>query len=449
MKTNVSDLTELSAVKLAAVIRDGRHSAEEVVEAYLAHIASIDGRIEAWAFLDPEYARAQAKQADAARGKGWPIGPLHGVPVGIKDIIDTKDMPTENGTPLDKGRRPTRDATVVARLRAAGAVILGKTVTTELAYYSPNKTKNPHDATRTPGGSSSGSAAAVAASMAPVAIGTQTNGSVIRPASFCGAVGYKATWGLIPRTGVLAQSFHLDTIGTFGRSVADAALLADSLIGYDEGDSATAPIAHQGLLVAAQSEPSSRPRFAFVKTPVWHHAEEGTREAFAEFAALLGDQCDTIDLPDIFNEGHALQRCLMTAGFAYNFAPYQRRSQAQLSQQMRDAIDEGRAIAAHDYLAAVDRIWHLNAGLDQIFEHYDAILTPAAAGAAPRGLESTGNPAFCTLWTLLGTPAITLPLLKDENGLPIGVQLVSRRGDDARLMRNAAWLVKTVKTTQA
>ena len=401
-------------------------------------------KIEAWAFLDPEHARAQAKQADAIRRAGRPIGPLHGVPVGVKDIIDTSDMPTENGTVLDQGRQPTKDAAVVARLRAAGAVILGKTVTTELAYYAPNKTKNPHDPDRTPGGSSSGSAAAVASGMAPLAIGTQTNGSVIRPASFCGVVGYKPTWGLIPRTGVLAQSFHLDTIGTFGRSVADAAMLADCLIGHDAGDSATAPIAHQKLLEAAQSKPPLPPLFAFVKTPVWDQAEDSTKEAFAELANLLGDAVDDAPLPEVFAEGHALQRRLMTAGFAHNLGRYERSGRDKLSRHMQDAIDEGREIRAHDYLAAVDWTLVLNAGLDQIFKRYDAILAPSAPGAAPPGLESTGNPAFCTLWTLCGTPAISLPLLKDENGLPLGVQLVGPRGGDARLMRTAAWLAETV-----
>jgi Asp-tRNA(Asn)/Glu-tRNA(Gln) amidotransferase A subunit family amidase len=443
------DLTALSAVDLAAAIREGQQSSEEVVGAHLARIAEVDDQIEAWAFLDPDHARAQAKQADLARRAGRSVGPLHGVPVGVKDIIDTRDMPTENGTPLDGDRRPTRDAAIVARLRAAGAVILGKTVTTELAYYAPNKTRNPHDPARTPGGSSSGSAAAVAAGMAPIAIGTQTNGSVIRPASFCGVVGYKPSWGLIPRTGVLAQSFHLDTIGTFGRSVADAALLADCLIGHDEGDAATLPTAHQGLLEASMNEPPLKPLFAFVKTPVWDQADEGTREAFGEIAAFLGDQCDSVDLPDVFAEGHALQKRLMTAGFAHNLGHYERRGRDRLSRQMQDAIDEGRGVTAHDYLAAVDWIGVLNAGLDEIFKRYDAILTPAAVGAAPQGLASTGNPAFCTLWTLSGTPAITLPLLGDDNGLPIGVQLVGRRGDDARLMRTAAWLARTVKAAQA
>jgi len=440
------DLTSLSAVDLAAAIADGQHSSEEVVEAHLARIAEIDDKIEAWAFLDPDHARAEAKQADRARRAGRPIGPLHGVPVGVKDIIDTKDMPTENGTVLDAGRQPKADAALVGPLRAAGAIILGKTVTTELAYYSPNKTKNPHDPTRTPGGSSSGSAAAVASGMAPVAIGTQTNGSVIRPASFCGVVGYKPTWGLIPRTGVLAQSFHLDTIGTFGRSVADAAMLADVLIGHDEGDAATAPVAHQGLLNAAQSTSPLAPLFAFVQTPAWDQADGPTKEAFAELSDFLGEGCDPVDLPKVFAEGHALQKRLMISGFAHNLGHYETRGRSQLSVQMQEAIDQGREVRAHQYLAAVDWIGVLNAGLDEIFKRYDAILTPSAPGVAPNGLESTGNPAFCTLWTLLGTPAITLPLLTGENGLPLGVQLVGPRGSDARLMRIAAWLVDAVKT---
>lgn len=442
------DLTGLSAVDLAAAICDGQHSSEEVVDAFLARIAEVDDKIEAWAFLDPDHARAQAKQADAIRRAGRPTGPLHGVPVAVKDIIDTAGMPTENGTVLDAGRRPSKDAAVVARLRAAGAVLLGKTVTTELAYYAPNKTKNPHDPSRTPGGSSSGSAAAVASGMAPLAIGTQTNGSVIRPASFCGTVGYKPTWGLIPRTGVLAQSFHLDTIGTFGRSVADAALLADCLIGHDEGDAATAPIAHQGLLEATASKPPLAPLFAFVKTPVWDQAESTTQNAFTELTGVLGDAVDHVDLPDVFAEGHALQRRLMAAGFAHNLGRFERSGREKLSQHMQDAIDEGRLVRAHDYLAAVDWIDVLNAGLNRIFERYDAILTPSAPGAAP-DVASTGNPAFCTLWTLCGTPAISLPLLNDANGLPIGVQLVGPRGGDAKLMRTAAWLTETVNAALA
>ena len=229
----------MSASDLAAGIALGRHTSEQAAEACLARIAEVDPQVEAWAFLDPEFARQQARAADKYRGTGRPLGPLHGVPVGVKDIIDTRAMPTENGTLLDAGRRPGRDAVAVSRLQAAGTIVLGKTVTTELAYFAPSRTRNPHDPARTPGGSSSGSAAAVASGMVPLAIGTQTNGSVIRPAAFCGVVGYKPTFGLIARTGILAQSWPLDTVGVFARSVADAALLAECLIGHDAGDTAT------------------------------------------------------------------------------------------------------------------------------------------------------------------------------------------------------------------
>jgi len=439
------DLTNLTALELAAHIREGKHSSEEVVDAHLARIESVDAAIQAWAFLDPDYARSQARAADAAVKNGQPLGPLHGVPVGVKDIIDTQDMPTENGTVLDEGRRPARDAAIVARLRAAGAVLLGKTVTTELAYYSPNKTRNPLDPKRTPGGSSSGSAAAVASRMAPVAIGTQTNGSVIRPASFCGTVGYKPTWGLIPRTGVLAQSFHLDTIGTFARSLGDAALLADCLIGHDDGDTATRPIAAPNLVAAATSTAAYTPKLAFVRTPVWDQADASTQKAFSSLADQLGECCTSADLPAPFETGHDLQRVLMTGGFAFNLALYEARGRDQLSQQMRKAIDAGREVRAHEYLQAAAMIEVLNDRLSALFETCDAILTPAAAGVAPSGLDSTGNPAFCTLWTLSGTPAITLPLLKGDDGLPLGVQLIGPRGGDARLMQTAAWLCKTME----
>ncbi|MGI9507947.1 MAG: amidase family protein, partial [Geminicoccaceae bacterium] len=207
----------------------------------------------------------------------------------------------------------------------------------------------------------------------------------------------------------------------------------------------TAPIAHQGLLNAAQSNPPLAPLFAFAKTPVWDQAEDSTKDAFAELADFLGDAVDHVDLPEVFAQGHALQKRLMTVGFAHNLGRFEQRGREQLSEQMRDAIDQGREVRAHDYLAAVDWIEVLNAGLDRIFERYDAILTPSAPGAAPES-TTTGNPAFCTLWTLLGTPAITLPLLNDESGLPLGVQLIGPRGGDARLMRTAAWLTDAVKT---
>jgi Asp-tRNA(Asn)/Glu-tRNA(Gln) amidotransferase A subunit family amidase len=362
------------------------------------------------------------------------------VPVGIKDIFDTCDMPTENGTVLDAGQRPDEDCAVVSLLREAGAVILGKTVTTELAVFHPGKTRNPHNPAHTPGGSSSGSAAAVAAQMVPLAVGTQTNGSIIRPGSYCGVVGYKPTQGHISRHGVLAQSPHLDTVGVYGRSVEDAALIGDVLSVYDARDSGMRPRGRPHLAETAAAEPPLDPILAFVKSPVWDQAEEDVKEAFGEIAEFLGEGCDEVGLPGPFEQAIALHRSLMLGDFAKNFAGYYGRGAERLSPVLRDLIEEGRGVLAMDYNRAVDWIGVLNAGLGEVFDRYDAILTPATTGEAPPSLESTGSPAFCTLWTLCGTPAITLPLLSGATGLPIGVQLVGRRGDDARLLRTARWL---------
>src|SRR5438105_15879843 len=230
----MSNLHSLSASEAARSIRDGVISSEQLVEACLARVRETDEQVQAWTFLDPDYALAQARAADAWRSEGRPTGPLHGVPVSVKDIFDTADMPTENGSVLHAGRTPSRDATVVSMLRAAGAVIMGKTVTTEFAYFSPGKTRNPHNPEHTPGGSSSGSAAAVATEMVPLALGSQTNGSTIRPAAFCGVLGFKPTHGLISRHGVLELSRTLDHVGLFARTIDDIALLAEELAGYHE-----------------------------------------------------------------------------------------------------------------------------------------------------------------------------------------------------------------------
>ncbi len=348
-------LAQRGAAELAAGIARGAYTSSEVVEALLERIEEVEPKVRAWAHLDPGLARKEAQDADRQRQSGGPIGPLHGVPVALKDIIDTRDRPTENGTVLDAGRRPRQDAALVPLLRRSGAIVLGKTVTTELAYYAPSKTRNPHHEEHTPGGSSSGSAAAVAAGMVPIAVGTQTNGSVIRPASFCGVVGYKPTFGLIPRSGVLAQSFELDTVGVFGRSVLDAALLAEALIGHDacrSGDRADrAPLR---LPEAAQAQPPLPPTFAFVGSPVWDLAEEDTRRGFGDLAQRLGGRCDPVDLPAPFARGHAVHRVLMATGFARNLGRYYERGKDRLSGQMQSAIEEGRTVLAHDYLAAVD-----------------------------------------------------------------------------------------------
>ena len=428
------------AVALRDRLASGQLRAVEVAEACLARVREADEPIGAWEFLDPDHVMKQAEMLDRLRRSGRPVGPLHGVPVGLKDIIDTADMPTGNGTPIDAGRRPRRDAAIVARLRAAGALVMGKTVSTELAYFTPGKTRNPHDPVRTPGGSSSGSAAAVAAGMVPLAVGTQTAGSVIRPAAFCGVFGFKPSFGLIPRTGILPVSADLDTVGTFSQTLEGTALLAEVLQGHDEQDPDTRSEAAHRLLEDCRSRPPAKPLLAFVREPAWASADESTRDAFGELRETLGDRCDEVELPDIFANGAAAQQTLMLTGFARNFRGYYERARDQLSDRMREAIKEGRSIAAHDYLAARDWRDVLNAGLEQIFDRYDAIVTPAAAGEAPAG-EATGDPAFCRLWTLCGTPALSLPLMTGPAGMPLGVQLVGRRGWDGRLLRTARWLI--------
>ncbi len=446
-------LFALSLTEVAAGIREGRISSVELVEACLARIAEVDGKIEAWAFLDRDHALRQARAADDWRRQGKPPGPLHGVPVGVKDIFDTADYPTEFGSPLWAGRMPRRDAAAVARLRAAGAVILGKTVTTEYAYYNPGKTRNPHDPERTPGGSSSGSAAAVASFMVPGAIGSQTNGSVIRPAAFCGVVGFKPSHGLIPRTGALLLSRALDHVGVFARSVEDAALLAETLAGFDEEDPDTRPVARPHFVAVGGSEPPLPPRFAFVRTPAWKFAEPVTETAFAELVDTLGENAGEVDLSMSLERGIELHGVVMAVDMAHNFHRDYEQGREKLSPVLQALIEKGRQYRAVEYTRALAASANLNAVVDSVFDEYDAILTPAAPGPAPRGM-ATGNPAFCSIWTYLGTPAISLPLLQDESGMPIGVQLVGRRGNDARLLRTAQWLTRFVasggrKTTKS
>jgi Asp-tRNA(Asn)/Glu-tRNA(Gln) amidotransferase A subunit family amidase len=435
-------LSRLGAVEAVSAIREGRFSSEELVDACLARIEEVDPSVQAWAFLDPAYARERAREADEARRRGAPLGALHGVPVGVKDIIDTCDMPTEDGTVLHAGRRPRRDATVVSLLRQAGAIVLGKTVTTELAVYAPGKTRNPRDPERTPGGSSSGSAAAVAAEMVPLALGTQTNGSVIRPAAYCGVVGYKPTRGMISRAGVLRQSRLLDHVGVFARSLPDAALLAQELMVFDASDPDMRPLARPHLAAFVSGSPPLPPRFAFVRTPMWDQASADTRAAFAELVELLGDRVTEVTLPEPFADGVDLMRVIMEADLALSFAPEYERGAAQLSSTLREMLERGQRYLAIDYNRAAARIPVYNEALDDVFHEFHAIVTPATTGEAPRGLASTGSPVFCTLWSLCGLPAVTVPLMKGVEGMPIGVQLVSRRGDDARLLQCARWLTE-------
>jgi len=439
-----SQLNWLTAVDVARAIRDGAISSEQVVEACLARVREAEPAVQAWQFLDPEHALAQARLRDRDRSEGRAVGPLHGVPVGIKDIFDTGDMPTEDGSVLHAGRSPAEDAAAVAALRAAGAVIMGKTVTTEFAAYSPGKTRNPRNPAHTPGGSSSGSAAAVAAGMVPIALGSQTNGSTIRPASFCGVFGFKPSHGLVPRSGVLRLSRTLDQVGVFARSLEDLALTCEQIAGYHEADPDTRPRARPQLLGTLEQEPPFPPTLAWVRTPMWDSVDADAREAFAELIEELGGQIVDFELPQTAVAALEWHRTIMEAEMAGNLDREYEAGRERLSEPLRGQLERGRAVTVLEYQRALARIRPLNDGFDELFERCDAILTPAAPGTAPQGLENTGSPAFCTLWTLCGMPALSLPLMQGANGLPLGVQLVGQKGADARLLRTARWLVERV-----
>jgi len=432
----------LSATEVARRIREGLLTSEELVQACLERIRQVEPQVQAWTFLDEEHALAQARVADERKRSGAEIGPLHGVPVGLKDIIDTADMPTENGCALHKGRTPRADAAVAAMLRAAGAIILGKTVTTECAYFSPGKTRNPHNPEHTPGGSSSGSAAAVAASMVPLALGSQTAGSTIRPAAYCGVYGFKPTHGLIPRTGILQLSRTLDHVGLFARGIDDLALLAEEVAGHHDRDPDTRPRARVPFRQVSSEEPPLEPMFAYIKTPHWQRVDADAKAAFAELQEELGAQVEEVELLPSAADAWDWHGTILASEMASSFEREWLEGRDRLSPQLQSLIERGREVRAVDYQRALRCLPDVVDSFDELFmDRYDAILTPAALGTAPKGLGATGDPVFCTPWTLFGMPAITLPLLKGENGLPLGVQLVGRREFDARLMRTARWLV--------
>lgn len=434
-----------SAIDARALIERGLLTSCELVEACLKRIDELEPTIGAWAHLDRDIALQQARAADEFRKSGLPIGALHGLPIGIKDIIDTADYPTERGTVLHQGRQPDRDATLVSLLKEAGAIILGKTVSTEMAVYAPGKTRNPHNPEHTPGGSSSGSAAAVAAAMVSLSVGTQTNGSVIRPAAYCGVYGYKPSFGRISRHGVLEQSPPLDTIGVFARDLADLALIADVLMRYDAQDSAMIPIAPPCIAGIMAQEVPANPHFAFVRSPVWDQVEEVTRDGLRELIDATNQAqqktIDIVDLPPLFDDLHEDHRRLMEGDLARSFADEYQRGKEELSPVLREMIERGQQVSSDDYDNALARMQEYNAFLEQVFEDFDAILTPSTAGPAPAGLAATGSPVMNTIWTFCGTPALNVPLLQSAEGLPIGVQVVGAKDDDARLFRSTRWLL--------
>jgi len=408
----------------------------------LARIASKEDTVGAWAYLKVDQALDQARALDIKKQSGEALAPLHGIPVGIKDIIDTNDMPTECGSAMYAGRRPLEDSMVAALLRQAGAVILGKTVTTEMALSAPGKTTNPHDSKRTPGGSSSGSAAAIADHMVPLAVGSQTGGSMIRPASFCGVFGYKPTFGSISRRGVSLLARRLDHIGVYGRCVEDLALIGDTLMVPDPGDWDMVAKPGQGLVSALSEQSPASPRFAFIRGPVWDQADPDMAAAFEDFIKGLGGAVAEVELEGIFADIVECHALIMNANLVVSLGEATEKHPDKFRQVTRERVDRGRSIPAAAYIEALALADVQTQILDRLFDHYDAILTPAARGVAPLGLETTGSAIFNGMWTLMGVPAVSVPVLTGTSAMPIGVQVVGRRGGDGAVLKAAQWLWK-------
>ena len=436
------DIFSLKAEELSLKIKDAQLTSVEICEKYIERINKFEKNVKAWAHFDKKLLLEKAADADEYRRSGKPTGPLHGIPVAVKDIVGTLDMPTECGTVIRKGKSYSQNAEIVDLLLAAGAIVMGKTATAELAYLHPPKTTNPHDHSRTPGGSSSGSAAVVASFMAPLSIGSQTGGSIIRPASYCGVVGYKPTYGLISRNGVLKTSEKLDHIGVFGRSVEDVALLSKVLINKDNFDSATIHYSTENMLIETKKGPLFEPKFIFYKTDYWKNIEKKSREAFEYFIKSFKKNIEVFDTPSYFKDIHKYHQIMYETDLANNFGLYYKKYKKKLSKPMQDAIVKGNKHSAKEYAEALDFMKRSYESYEEVFEDYHGVLSPSSPGVAPKSLKSTGSAEFNKVWSYLGTPCISLPLLQGEANMPLGVQLTGAKYDDHRFLGIANWLEK-------
>ena len=426
-------LNELSANEIVAKIAAGETTSEAAVRACIERIAAREPTVQAWVNFNPELALAQAHALDREPRRGA----LHGLPIGVKDVIDTFDMPTEMGSPIYRGYRPLADAACVTLLRRAGAVILGKTATCELAGMAPAATKNPHNGAHTPGGSSSGSAAAVADFMVPAALGTQTGGSVLRPSSFCGVFGYKPTYNTFNKAGLKSAAESIDTIGWIARSIEDMALLA-AVLRMDEPQ----PLRSM----------SAAPRIGLCRTELWDSAQAESQRAVEAAAAALskaGAEVRDLDLPTEFAGLPALARGTINhferaACIAFEWDNHR----AALSPQMRRYVENGLKTSRAEYVAAWRRVEQCRALLPQVFDGIDVLLAPCVPGEAPKGLSSTGDPSMQAMWTALYTPTMTLPTHRGPNNLPVGIQLVAQRYDDDRLLTCGRWIWDKIGTPE-
>jgi len=419
----------LDASAAIAALRSGELSARAYAERWLARIAQHEHEIQAWVQFDAQRALRLADACDRALSEGTEPGPLHGVPVGVKDIFATADLPTAMGSALYADHRPERDAIVVQRLRAAGAYVMGKTVTAEFAFLHPGPTRNPWNLAHTPGGSSSGSAAAVAAGFVPLAIGTQTNGSIIRPAAFCGVVGYKPTAGTVPGAGCFPFSETLDQIGLFAGDVEDAALFGAVLTDDEQ----------LGDYQRARPRP---PRFLALPHFPWNGTASDAARHFETTLDKLrahGAMVQVISLPEALREAQVVHRTIMYYEAARQHANARSNQRGALSTTLCMALDEGAAIPGERYRSALAARAALMEQARDLFDDCDAVLSPAAAGTAPAGVDATGDPSFATLWTLIGVPALSLPSGRSADGLPFGLQMATSAGADALLLSVARW----------
>ena len=439
------EVSSSSAYELSLKLKSGEITSIDLCKSYIDRIKKFEKDVRAWQFFDEKLLLEKAEEADDYRKSGKPLGPLHGMPIAIKDIIGTYDMPTECGTVFRKKKSSSQDSEIVNLLKNAGAIVMGKTVTCELAYIHPSKTRNPHDYSRTPGGSSSGSAAVVASYMSHLSIGSQTGGSVIRPASYCGVVGYKPSYGLISRSGVLKVSDKLDTIGVFGRSVKDVALLAKSLIRKDLYDASTIYFSSDRMLDVCEEKLEFDPKFIFYKTKNWKNINKKSQEAFEFLIKSFKKNIELYDEPSYFKEIPKYHQIIHEVDMANNFQVYYDKDKSKLSKEMNEAISRGLKYSAKHYSDAIDFMKQSYESYKEVFEDYYGILTPSSNGVADKGLGSTGSADFQKIWTYLGLPAISLPLLTGENDLPLGLQLVGNKFDDLRFLGTAKWLEDNCK----
>lgn len=415
----------LTATEAAQRIAAGHLTSEELVRACLDRVDERESMVGAWEYIDPDAVIAQARQRDSEP----PLGPLHGIPVGIKDIIDTADMPTRFGSPIYADNQPDADAACVDAIRSAGAIIMGKTVTTEFATFTPGKTVNPHDFAHTPGGSSSGSAAGVADFMVPIAYGTQTSGSVIRPASFCGVCGFKPSFGAVSRRGVLTIVPSLDCVGFMARSFDDLSLTHRVVTGLRPA--------------SVPDEPAAPPRIGICRSPQWREADPASKDAVetaARRVAELGAKTAEITFPAHFSGLQAAHATIMDVGLSRSLKHDYDKNRARLSDRLRERMERGMETTANAYLGALALAARCRADFTALMADWDALLTPSAVGEAPEGFANTGVPTFNMVWTLLHAPCVTVPGQIGPSGLPVGVQLVATHGNDTGLLAVAKWL---------